>query len=170
MLYNERKRGIYMRKAAYPGSFDPISNGHLDIIKRAAKLFDELHIVVSYNIKKQSSFSVEERISMLKKVTEGIPNIVITSYSGLVVSYCKENNINVIIRGMRNYSDFETEFSLFQYNKDIYPNVETILLMPEAKNQIISSSAIKELVAFGVSIEKYVPKCLVDEITKKFQK
>ena len=82
-----------MRKAIYPGSFDPISNGHLDIIKRASKLFDELHIVVSYNIKKESSFSVEERISMLKKVTEGISNIVITSYSGLVVSYCKENNI-----------------------------------------------------------------------------
>ena len=168
MIYNYFVR-CNMRKAIYPGSFDPISNGHLDIIKRASKLFDELHIVVSYNIKKESSFSVEERISMLKKVTEGISNIVITSYSGLVVSYCKENNINVIIRGMRNYSDFETEFSLFQYNKDIYPNVETILLMPEAKNQIISSSAIKELVAFGVSIEKYVPKCLVEEITKKFE-
>ena len=108
--------------------------------------------------------------NVVKKVTEGIPNIVITSYSGLVVSYCKENNINVILRGMRNYSDFEAEFSLFQYNKDIYPDVETILLMPEAKNQIISSSAIKELVAFGVSIEKYVPKCLVEEITKKFKK
>ena len=106
----------------------------------------------------------------LKKVTEGISNIVITSYSGLVVSYCKENNINVIIRGMRNYSDYENEFSLFQYNKDIYPECETILLMPTTKNQVVSSSAIKELVTFGCSIDKYVPKCLIETITNKFKK
>ena len=157
-------------KACYPGSFDPISNGHLDIIKRASKLFDELHIVVSYNIEKKYSFSVEERINMLNKVCHDIPNIKITSYDGLVVSYCKENKIGVIVRGMRNYSDYEKEFSLFQYNKDIYPNCETILLMPTTKNQVVSSSAIKELIAFGCSIDKYVPKCLVDEITLKFKK
>lgn len=157
-------------KAVYPGSFDPISNGHFDIIKRAAKLFDELHIVISYNIQKKCSFSVSERMEMLKKICKDIPNIIITSYDGLVVSYCKENNINVIIRGMRNYSDYENEFTLFQYNRDIYPGVETILLMPTTKNQIVSSSAIKELVTFGHPIDKYVPKCLVEEITAKFKK
>lgn len=159
-----------MRKAVYPGSFDPISNGHLDIIKRASKLFDEVHIVVSYNMIKNYSFTVEERIEMLKKVTEGLNNIVISSWDGLVVSYCKNNGIKVIIRGMRNYSDYETEFSLFQYNKDIYPECETILLMPTTKNQVVSSSAIKELVTFGCAIDKYVPKCLINEITNKFKK
>lgn len=157
-------------KAVYPGSFDPISNGHFDLIKRAAKLFDELHIVISYNIEKHYSFSVEERIEMLKKVCKDLPNIIITSYDGLVVSYCKKHSINVIVRGMRNYSDYENEFSLFQYNRDIYPGVETILLMPTTKNQVVSSSAIKELVAFGHPIDKYVPKCLVEEITNKFKK
>ena len=159
-----------MRKAVYPGSFDPISNGHLDIIKRASKLFDEVHVVVSYNIAKGTSFTVEERIEMLKKATVGLTNVVITSWDGLVVSYCKNNGIRVIIRGMRNYSDYENEFSLFQYNKDIYPDVETILLMPTTKNQMVSSSAIKELVTFGCAIDKYVPKCLIEEITNKFKK
>ena len=159
-----------MKKAVYPGSFDPISNGHLDIIKRASKLFDEVHIVVSYNMIKNYSFTVQERIEMLKKVTQGLNNIVISSWDGLVVSYCKNNGIKIIIRGMRNYSDYENEFSLFQYNKDIYPECETILLMPTTKNQVVSSSAIKELVTFGCSIDKYVPKCLIEEITNKFKK
>ena len=159
-----------MRKAVYPGSFDPISNGHLDIIKRASKLFDELHLVVSYNMKKKYSFSIEERIEMLKECTKDLNNIVVTSYDGLVVSYCKENGINVIVRGMRTYSDYEAEFSLFQYNRDIYPGCETILLMPTTKNQVVSSSAIKELVTFGCSIDKYVPKCLIKQIEEKFKK
>lgn len=159
-----------MRKAVYPGSFDPISNGHLDIIKRASKLFDEVHVVVSYNITKKYSFSVEERIEMLKKVTVDFPNVYVTSWDGLIVSYCKNNGIHVLIRGMRTYSDYEAEFSLFQYNRDIYPDCETILLMPTTKNQVVSSSAIKELVSFGCSIDKYVPKCLVEQITEKFKK
>ena len=157
-------------KAVYPGSFDPISNGHLDIIKRASKMFDELHVVVSYNLVKHYSFSVEERIEMLKKVTHDLKNVIITSWDGLVVSYCKNNGIRVIVRGMRNYSDYENEFSLFQYNRDIYPDCETVLLMPTTKNQIVSSSAIKELVSFGCNIDKYVPKCLIEEITNKFKK
>ena len=157
-------------KAVYPGSFDPISNGHLDIIKRASKLFDELHILVSYNFNKHYSFTKEERIEMLNDVCKDIPNIKITSYDGLVVNYCKENNIGVIVRGMRNYTDYENEFSLFQYNRDICSSVETILLMPTTKNQMVSSSAIKELVTFNSPIDKYVPKILVARITKKFKK
>ena len=157
-------------KAVYPGSFDPISNGHLDIIKRASKLFDELHILVSYNFNKHYTFSKEERTEMLMEVCKDIPNVKITSYDGLVVNYCKENHIGVIVRGMRNYTDYENEFSLFQYNRDIYPNVETILLMPTTKNQIVSSSAIKELVTFNSPIDKYVPKVLVSRITDKFKK
>ncbi len=159
-----------MKKAVYPGSFDPLSNGHLDIIERASRLFDEVHIVVSNNIFKKASFTVEERIKMIEDCTKHLKNLVITSYDDLVVQYCKENHIHILIRGLRNYSDYETEFSLFQYNRDIYPEVETILLMPTTKNQVVSSSAIKELVSFGVSIDKYVPKPIVNRVTQKYKK
>ena len=157
-----------MRKAVYPGSFDLLSNGHLDLIKRAAALFDEVHVLVSNNIQKKYLFTVEERIQMIKDCTKDINNLVVASTDELVVKYCKENNIKIIIRGMRNYSDYENEFSLFQYNRDIYPGVETILLMPTTKNQVVSSSAIKELISFGCDIHKYVPKAIVDRIIKKF--
>lgn len=158
-----------MKRAVYPGSFDPLSNGHLDLIKRASKMFDELHVVVSYNVLKKSSFSLEERIQMIKDCTSSLKNVVVTGYEHLVVQYCKENNINIIVRGLRNYSDYENEFSLFQYNRDIYPNIETILLMPTTKNQVVSSSAVKELVTFGVDIHKYVPKEIVDRVVEKFK-
>ncbi|MBR4496369.1 MAG: pantetheine-phosphate adenylyltransferase [Acholeplasmatales bacterium] len=158
-----------MKKCVYPGSFDPISNGHLDIIKRAAKLFDEVHVVVSYNMFKKSAFSKDERIELIKLSTANLSNVIVTSYDGLVVNYCKENNINVIIRGMRNYSDYENEFQLFQYNKDINPTVETVILLPSSKNQFISSSAIKELVSYGLDISKYVPKPIVDKVIDRLK-
>ena len=104
-----------MIKAVYPGSFDPLSNGHLDIIKRASKMLDEVHVVVSYNIEKKSTFTVEERVNMIKLVTKDLPNVQVHSYSGLIVNYCKENGINLLIRGLRNYKDYETEFSLYQF-------------------------------------------------------
>ena len=158
-----------MIKAVYPGSFDPLSNGHLDIILRASKMLDEVHIVVSSNIKKTSTFTVEERINMIKMVTKDIPNIHVTSYDGLVVNYCKENGINILIRGLRNYQDYENEFSLFQFNRDINPNIETILMLPSSKNQFVSSSAIKELVTFNCDISQYVPSEIKDIIINKYK-
>ena len=159
-----------MKKAIYPGSFDPISNGHLDLIRRASRLFDEVHVLISNNILKTSTFTVEERIEMVKECTKQLPNVVVQSSDGLVVNYCKENNISIIVRGMRNYSDYEAEFQLFQYNRDIYPNIETVLLMPTTKLQVVTSSAIKELVAFGVDITKYVPKQIEAKILEKLKK
>ncbi|MBQ3253142.1 MAG: pantetheine-phosphate adenylyltransferase [Acholeplasmatales bacterium] len=157
-----------MRKAVYPGSFDPISNGHLDLIKRASKLFDEVHVLISYNVTKKYTFTQEERIQMVKDSVANLGNVIVTSSDDLVVKYCKENNINIIIRGLRNYSDYENEFSLFQYNRDIYPNVETVLLMPTTKNQVVSSSAIKELVSFGCDISKYVPSVIKNRVIEKY--
>jgi len=158
-----------LKKCVYPGSFDPISNGHLDIIKRAAKLFDEVHVLVSYNMFKKTTFTKDERIELIKLATSNLTNVIVTAYDGLVVNYCKDNQISIIIRGMRNYSDYENEFQLFQYNKDINPNVETVILLPSSKNQFISSSAIKELVTFGLDISKYVPKAIVDKVTEKLK-
>ena len=157
-------------KCVYPGSFDPISNGHVDIISRASKMFDEVHVVVGNNIFKNTTFTIEERLEMVKECVKDIPNVIVVSYEGLVVEYLKENHINVMIRGMRNYSDYENEFALFQYNRDIYPNIETILLMPKTRLQVVSSSAIKELLTFGCDISKYVPKCIHDKIVNKFKK
>ncbi len=157
-----------MRKAVYPGSFDPLTKGHLDLIIRASRLFDEVHVLISKNIVKKYTFSTEERISMVEDCVKELKNVKVACDDRLVVQYCKDNNINIIIRGLRNYSDFEAEFSLFQYNKDIYPSIETVLLMPTSKTQIVSSSAIKELVSFGVDISKYVPAQIKDRVKNKY--
>ena len=158
-----------MIKAVYPGSFDPFSNGHLDIAKRASKLFDTLYILVSYNVNKKNNFTPEERVAQIKKCVEGVENIVVDKYDGLVVNYCKENGIKTIVRGLRNYSDYENEFSLFQYNKDIAPKIETVFLLPSTKHQFVSSSAIKELLSFNCDISKYVPKQIIEEITDRLK-
>ena len=158
-----------MIKAVYPGSFDPLSNGHLDIINRAAKILDELHIIVSVNKSKKNTFTIEERVNMIKLVTKHLPNVYVTSYEGLVVNYCKENGIKILIRGLRNYQDYEAEFSLYQFNRDIDSNVETMLMMPTNKHIFVSSSAIKELVSFDADISNYVPAEIKEMIIKKYK-
>ena len=157
-----------MKKCVYPGSFDPITNGHLDVIIRASKVFDEVIVLIGNNISKKGLFTVDERIEMIKLVTKKYPNIKVESFSGLIVDYCKNNNINVIIRGIRNYTDYESEYDLFQHNQDINPNIETFLLMPKPENISISSSSIKEFLKFKCDISKYVPIELVDIIIKKY--
>lgn len=157
-------------KAVYPGSFDPLSNGHLDVIERASKIFDEVHVLISTNVHKTPTFSVSERIEMIQKVCSDFKNVKVVSTPLLTVAYAKENNINVIIRGLRNYTDYESEYQLAQFNKDIAPEIETLLMFPSAKNQFVSSSSIKELLMFNVDIEKYVPVSIAKEIYKKFNK
>ena len=157
-----------MRKCVYPGSFDPISNGHFDLIKRAAKLFDEVHVVIGHNLNKKYILTVEERIEIIKECCKDISNVKVIAYDGLVAQYCKENNINIMVRGMRNYSDYENEFALFQYNRDIYHDIETVILMPTTKLQVVSSSSIKELLSYGVDISKYVPKPVAEKLKVKF--
>lgn len=157
-------------KAVYPGSFDPLSNGHLDVIKRASKVFDEVHVLIPTNVHKVPTFTVEERIEMITKVVKDLKNVKVVSTNELTVSYAKKSNITVIIRGLRNYADYESEYQLAQFNQDIAPEIETLLMFPNARNQFVSSSSIKELLAFGADITKYVPKEIAEEIIKKFQK
>lgn len=157
-----------MKKCVYPGSFDPITNGHLDVIIRASKVFDEVIILIGNNISKKALFTVEEKINMIKLVTKDYPNIKVDSFSGLIVDYCKDNNINVIIRGIRNYTDYESEYDLYQHNYDINPNIETLLMMPKPENISISSSSVKEFLKFNCDISKYVPKDLVEIIKNKY--
>lgn len=163
------KIGDIMRKACYPGSFDPVSNGHLDIIKRVARQFDEVHILISINSNKKYTFSIEERVSMMKKVCKDLPNVIVASSSELTVKYCEDNDISVIVRGLRNYQDYEAEFSLYQFNRDINPKIDTLLLFPSTRTQFVSSSAIKELVAFNLDITPYVPSVITDEVIKKLK-
>lgn len=158
-----------MNIAVYPGSFDILSNGHLDIIKRASKIFDKVYVLVSYNINKNNTFNKDERISLIKKCTSSLPNIIIDSYDGLVVDYCKEHNINIIIRGIRGYNDFDAEYNLATFNSNINNNIETIVLFSKNENRYISSSAIKELIKFNCDISSYVPKEIVEDVLNKYK-
>ena len=157
-----------MKKCVYPGSFDPITNGHLDVIIRASKIFDEVVVLIGNNISKKALFTVEEKIDMIKQVTKDYPNIKVDCFSGLIVDYCKNNNIDIIIRGIRNYSDYESEYDLYQHNSNINSNIETLLMMPKPENISISSSSIKEFIKFNCDISKYVPMELVEIIKNKY--
>ncbi|CCY07884.1 phosphopantetheine adenylyltransferase [Coprobacillus sp. CAG:698] len=156
-----------MKIAVYPGSFDPVSNGHIDIIKRAAKIFDKLYVLVSVNPVKKYWFTTTERVNMLRETTKDLDNVIVESDDRLVLKYAKEKNANVIIRGLRNIIDYENEISLFQFNRSIDPSIDTFVLFPSSNNLFLSSSSIKELVKFGSDISPYVPKELVEFITKK---
>jgi pantetheine-phosphate adenylyltransferase len=155
-----------MRKAMYPGTFDPITIGHLDVIERAAKVVDKLYVCVAENIHKKHTFTVEERMTFVKRVTSHIPNIVITSTQDLVVRYAASLDIFLIVRGLRNISDYENEYALYQYNRNIDERVETMILFPSSRNHFVSSSAIKELILHEANIDLYIPKGIIDDVKK----
>lgn len=158
-----------MKKLCYPGTFDPITFGHLDVIKRAARLCDKLIILVADNISKKPIFSVSERINMIKKTTKDIPNIEISYTDGLSVDFCIKNNVDAMVRGLRNITDYENEYSLFYFNRNINESIETIILFPSSRNYFISSSKIKELLVHGVDISLYVPKSIIPTIKNKIK-
>lgn len=146
-----------MKVNLYPGTFDPITNGHMDMIRRAVKFSDKLIIGVLNNPSKSPFFSVEERIKMIKEVTHGLGNIVVDSFSGLLIDYVKNNNINAVVRGLRATTDFEYEFQMTQMNTKLYPEMETIFLMTKSEFSYISSSLVKEIFTFGGNISDFVP-------------
>jgi pantetheine-phosphate adenylyltransferase len=155
-----------MRIAVYPGSFDPVSNGHLEILYRAVKEFDKVYVVVSFNPKKKYTFTSAERVSLLQRAIGNNPKIIVEENSDLLLNYAKEKNASIIIRGIRNINDFQNEITFFQFNQSINKEIDTFLLFPSTDNLFLSSSSIKELVIFNKSIENYVPKHLANEISR----
>lgn len=158
-----------MKIAVYPGSFDPVSNGHLDIIERAAKIFDKLYVLVSINPNKKYLFSDQERVEMLQIATKNLKNVIVESSKCLVLDYARMKKAHIIIRGLRNFIDYQNEITLFQFNRSIDENIDTFILFPSANNLFLSSSSIKELVLFGADITKYVPEGLAERITNKIK-
>ena len=156
-----------IRKAIFAGSFDPITNGHLDLIERASKLFDELQIGVLYNPNKKGLFTFEERVKLIEDCTKHIDNIKVVSFDGLLVDYCEQNNIQTLVRGIRNSADVEYELQMAHMNRELKSNIETIILPTTTKYSYVSSSLIKELLKFDANIENLVPKVIVEELKKK---
>lgn len=155
-----------MRTAIYPGSFDPVTCGHLDIIKRAAKLFDNLIVLVSVNPLKSTCFSPEERMELIRRVTKGIPNIEVDSDDGLLIDYFNKRNADVIVKGLRAMSDFEYEFQMALVNKDLCYRAETIFLCADVVGTFLSSSMVKQIALFGGDISSYVPHEIEADIKK----
>lgn len=159
-----------MKIAVYPGSFDPITKGHLDIIKRSAEVFDEVIVAVLVNPDKKGFFNIEERVELIKKSTQNISNVKIDSFQGLLVDYMKEKKAKVIVKGLRVVSDFEYELQMALMNKKLDSSIETVFMMTSAKYSYLSSSSIKQVVMFGGCIKDLVPDEVLDDIVKKFSK
>ena len=157
-----------MSKAMYPGSFDPVTIGHLDIIKRAAKTFDELVVGVLNNKQKSPLFSVEERVKILKEATKDIPNITVVSFSGLMADYAKENGITVSVRGLRNGMDLDAELVQAQYNRLLSGDkLETVSFFTRPEYSFISSSGVREVAMFGGDLTPYVPEFVAKLVEEK---
>jgi len=155
------------RVAVYPGSFDPVTNGHIDVIKRAIQLFDHVVVAVIENPTKKALFSTDERMEMLTAVTRGLPEVVISHFDGLLVDYVRKKRASVIIRGLRAVSDFEYEFQMALTNRKLAPDVETVFLMPAEAYTYLSSSIVKEVVSLNGRVEGLVPRQIETRLRRK---
>ena len=158
-----------MIKAVYPGSFDPITNGHIDVIKRASRIFDQVTIAVSQNINKKSFLSEREKIEAINISLEGLNNVEVIAFDSLLVDFTKEINAQIILRGLRAVSDFEYEFQLAGMNKHLDKNIETFFLTPSEEFSNISSSLVKEILLLGGDISSFVPKKVEQILLKKLK-
>lgn len=158
-----------MRVAIYPGSFDPVTNGHLDIITRGSKVFDKLIVGVLVNIDKVGLFSIEERVELIKRVTAHLPNVEVVSFNGLLVDLARKHNSKVILKGLRAVSDFEYEFQMALMNSQLDSDVETLFMTTSAANSFLSSSSVKQVAKFGGDIKGLVPDDIVDDVTRKIK-
>lgn len=164
------KEGEKVRIAVYPGSFDPITSGHLDIVKRAARVYDKLIIGVLNNASKKPLFSALERKAMIDEVTADIPNVSCDVFSGLLVDFAKQNGASVIVKGLRTVADFEYEFQMALLNKALNPEYETMFMMTDTKYSYISSSMVKEVAKYNGDLNGLVPQSVVSKIKDKIQR
>lgn len=156
-----------MKVGIYPGSFDPITFGHLDVIKRSAAIFDKVVVGILINQNKKPMFTLEERVEIIKEVTKDIPNLEIKAFSGLVVEFAKEEGPSVLIRGLRSGTDFEYELQMAQINRKIDKQIDTLFFATNPKFSYISSSAVKELFLFHQDIDDYVPEYVIRKLQEK---
>ena len=156
-----------MRTAIYPGSFDPVTLGHLDIIRRASVMFDRLIVAVMHNQNKQPMFSVEERMALLRRTTDGLANVEITSFGGLLADYAKQQGACAVVKGLRAVSDFEYEFQMALTNQRLNKGLETVFLTTSSDNMFLSSSVVKDIARFGGDISTLVPSCILNDIKQR---
>lgn len=159
-----------MKRALYPGTFDPITYGHLDIIERAVKIFDRLIVTVANNIRKEPLFSTEERMEMIRETTHHMKSAVtVDKIDGLLVDYAREKNVHIIIRGLRVVTDFEYELEMALANRSLDPNFESVYLMPNIEYTFLSSTIVKEIARLGGDVKKFVPNNVEKRLKEKFR-
>lgn len=156
--------------AIYPGTFDPITNGHLDIIERACRLFDNVIVTIAVNSNKKPLFSEDERKEMITKTTEHLKNVRVDSFNGLLVGYAAEMKASVIVRGLRAISDFEYEFQMSLTNTKLNPDITTIFLMPNEKYSYLNSSLVRELASYDANVKEFIPDFVYKKLKKRFNK
>ena len=158
-----------MRRAIYPGSFDPVTNGHLDVIERARKLFDEVIVAVAHNDQKQPLFTLTERLELLRETIGEYANVKVAPLDGLLVDFATKKNAAAVVRGLRAISDFEFEFQMALMNRKLEANVETIFLMPKEEYTYLSSRIVKEIARLGGDINQFVPACVAAAFERKLE-
>ncbi len=159
-----------MKTVVCPGSFDPVTNGHLDIIERAAALFDNVIVVVMVNAAKTPMFTTEQRVDMLRRSTAHLENVEVDSYDGLLAAYAREKGATGIVKGLRALSDFEYEFQMALTNRQLNEELETVFLTATDDKMYLSSSLVKQVAAYGEDVSKFVPACILQDIADKFRK
>ena len=158
-----------MKRAVYPGTFDPVTFGHLDIIERSSRIFDEVIVGILVNQAKVPLFSVEERLEMIEEAVRHMPNVKVMSFDGLLIDFAKSQDAGFLVRGLRAVTDFEYELQMTQTNKVIAPEIDTIFLTTSLKYSYLSSSTVKELASFGSEIDRFVPAHVADRIKEKYR-
>lgn len=158
-----------MKSAVYPGSFDPVTLGHLNIIRRASRIFDRLYICVAVNSAKTPAFTVDERVDFLKRSTARFGNVVVESSDQLLVDYAKERGISVIVKGLRAVSDYENEFQMALINKKMAPSIDTMFLTSDAKYTFLSSTIVKEVARYGALLDEFIPREIIEDVTERLR-
>jgi pantetheine-phosphate adenylyltransferase len=157
-----------LKRALYPGTFDPITNGHLDIVERALQIFDEIVVAVGEGYEKAPLFSIAERVEMIKESTAELPGVEVTSFTGLLVDFATEQGVDAVVRGLRFLSDFEYEFQMALMNRRLEPRLETVFLMPSEQFTYLNSTVIKEIAQYGGRLEGLVPDCVARMLVERY--